>query len=288
MSDPPDGVPESKPTYRPIETTLRKPPPKIVYHYTSQEGLLGILKRKVLWLSSIRHLNDSAELKFAAKFLRETLKRKDGDSTNQWRDACHAFSNHVRSLEKMSCYVGSFSEKGDLLSQWRAYTGEGVGFSIGFDFAGLDILSRGRKILFQKCAYGESERDEIAVALMNSLRLHLRNNSAKDAAKLTFREFQSVAPRLKHPSFEEEVEWRLVTNVPEPDKDLFFRPGRSMLIPYREFDLKDARGETPISEIIIGPTPHAELSGASLKNLLAVCREQKVRLVPSSIPYRNW
>jgi len=41
------------------------PKPKTIYHYTSQEGLLGIIQEGLLRVSSIRHLNDSAELIYA-------------------------------------------------------------------------------------------------------------------------------------------------------------------------------------------------------------------------------
>jgi hypothetical protein len=35
--------------------------PKALYHYTSQAGLIGIVKSMKLWATSIRYLNDSRE-----------------------------------------------------------------------------------------------------------------------------------------------------------------------------------------------------------------------------------
>jgi hypothetical protein len=47
-------------------------PPPLIYHYTTQAGLLGIIRRRELWASSILHLNDASEFGYAfgiAKFL---------------------------------------------------------------------------------------------------------------------------------------------------------------------------------------------------------------------------
>ena len=42
---------------------LKNPPPqKILYHYTSQEGLIGILTHRCIWASKIHYMNDSKEL----------------------------------------------------------------------------------------------------------------------------------------------------------------------------------------------------------------------------------
>ena len=41
---------------------------KILYHYTTPEGLLGILKNKELWYSHIDYLNDESEIKYTHVF----------------------------------------------------------------------------------------------------------------------------------------------------------------------------------------------------------------------------
>jgi hypothetical protein len=42
-----------------VETTAI---PKMLYHYTSSVGLLGIFKSKKIWTTKIHYLNDSSEL----------------------------------------------------------------------------------------------------------------------------------------------------------------------------------------------------------------------------------
>ena len=52
--------------------------PDILYHYTSQKGLLGILQTKKLWMTNILYLNDSSECIHTIDLLKsEVEKRKE-------------------------------------------------------------------------------------------------------------------------------------------------------------------------------------------------------------------
>jgi len=44
-----------------LEDAKNSATPKILYHYTSQDGLIGILKDRNLWASKIHYMNDSKE-----------------------------------------------------------------------------------------------------------------------------------------------------------------------------------------------------------------------------------
>src|SRR6266700_6216266 len=44
-----------------------------LYHYTSQEGLLGILSSKTLWATRIQYLNDSTEFAYTLALLKKAL-----------------------------------------------------------------------------------------------------------------------------------------------------------------------------------------------------------------------
>jgi hypothetical protein len=60
-----------------------------------------------------------------------------------------------------------------------------------------------------------------------------------------------------------------------------------MLIPYIEMKIEDALGKIPISKIVVGPTPHKDLSVRSVKAFMN-SRGLKCMVTDSEIPYRNW
>jgi len=47
-----------------------------LWHYTTLEGLMGILKSQRLWATDYRHLNDSSELEYAKSILEDELFQK--------------------------------------------------------------------------------------------------------------------------------------------------------------------------------------------------------------------
>ena len=50
--------------------------PEILYHYTSQTGLKGMLNKKTIWASKIHYLNDSKEFALALKLARNELTER--------------------------------------------------------------------------------------------------------------------------------------------------------------------------------------------------------------------
>src|SRR6266436_5360681 len=104
MTESLNGMPGSKQKYQPVATPLATPAPQTVFHYTDQNGLLGIIKDKSLRLSSIRHLNDAAELRHAAGILREKLKHEIEDSDGAWQEICEVFQHDLDALESVNCF----------------------------------------------------------------------------------------------------------------------------------------------------------------------------------------
>ena len=99
-----------------------------LFHYTTQEGLLGIIDTKSLWMTSVRHLSDSTEFAYTVELVRENLNRKLRAERGPFNNYYGAILGKLDVLKDMTLFVGSFSEEGDLLSQWRAYTSNGIGF----------------------------------------------------------------------------------------------------------------------------------------------------------------
>ena len=132
-----------------------EPIPSILYHYTTQQGFLGIFKEKALWASSIRHLNDSTEFNYAFDIASRLLGNGE-----KFRESVTQAKELLLTLRQaLGLYIVSFSSHPDQLSQWRAYCREGSGFNIGFDSQGLETLAKRRGGTLQKCTYDETAHE---------------------------------------------------------------------------------------------------------------------------------
>jgi hypothetical protein len=125
------------PTDRPAQAGRRR----LLYHYTSADGLLGILSTGTLWATQIRFLNDTAEFTFA----RDALVREAYVRSARLRHPLvkRIVTREIRRVEHghIPAYVVSFSERGNMLSQWRAYAPRD-GVSIGFYRGALSTVEQ--------------------------------------------------------------------------------------------------------------------------------------------------
>jgi hypothetical protein len=111
--------------------------PNCLYHYTSAAGLIGILSSRSIWLTDLRFMNDFSELQYSQQVISQCIENKL--RTQGLNDAQIEFlsriSRHYSPYDTGSAiYSASFCESGNILSQWRAYRGQGGGYSLGIDF----------------------------------------------------------------------------------------------------------------------------------------------------------
>jgi hypothetical protein len=115
------------------------PPDTILYHYTSAEGLKGIIESNDLWATSAYYLNDSAEMFYGYNVLKEVLDQWLSKNSRPEDSITLGFARQLRrSFEDLfekrllkPIYLTCFCEDDNLLSQWRAY-GQSGGYSVGF------------------------------------------------------------------------------------------------------------------------------------------------------------
>lgn len=273
-----------------------------LYHYTSAQGLLGILKDRRIWASKIQYLNDSQELRLALEIAREILEGKRSGGAES-RDV-DVMLDELKAIENINVCVASFTTARDQLSQWRAYGGS-HGYALGFRPASL-IQAEWLQFQLMRCEYGAEEQKAIVKDLVEGrLRLERERSAGRqdDAARPNEPRFidpfesigesiLKIAPALKHESFREEKEWRLVSR-PISASFLKFRPGSSTLVPYYECqlsgkDLAGAKVEAVLEEIVVGPTPNMDQAVSAVEQLLHNGSFKGCRVSRSSIPYRTW
>lgn len=279
-----------------LDTFIREKPTGRLYHYTTAAGLIGIVQKGNLWASDYRHLNDRQEYRLGARLLQNEVLASGLDGKQRV-----AFNRLVEQTQR-GCYVVSFSESRDQLSQWRAYCPGGNGYSLGFGAQNPLFASATQHSLnLIRCQYSSDRQRELSKYLVQTFIEGMVSNKTWSTGKDTpsrirafFERYQwglavaLVVSAVKHPGFEEEKEWRLVSQY--PDDALYgvsFRPGRFGVTPF--FELPTGTKDEPsiIDEIIIGPTSSKQATRAAL-NLLFSKNKTQVRSIKfSNIPLRN-
>jgi hypothetical protein len=227
-----------------FEEVLSRTPSDILFHYTSPRGLIGIITSKILWASRIQYLNDSQEYLYSLNLLEKVINDyKTIDERHKER--LNTFYTMFQYAENVNIFVASLSENGDLLSQWRAYCPPSGGYSIGFSYDYLQRVLKINNFHLAPCIYDPKLQEQIIIEFISSL-LEEESSDLFDVSRDPFRRFNAIASILKHPSFEEEKEWRLFSSpIPLLEKSnaivsgLHFRDGKSTIIPYYDIVLEN-------------------------------------------------
>lgn len=297
-----------------LNDALLRKPEKPLYHYTTQSGLLGIIKDRKIWATHTQYLNDRREFLHAVDLVREEIERLFKDKNTQTGQESAARMEALermrdmssRSPEGINVCVCSFSEAGDSLSQWRAYGGSS-GFAIGFSQNVLQVAVEKQKFFLAPCIYDPATQLDIVRALVEEV---LDEYLSKDPGIEGWEPDKEIAeafwetggnllaylyrfaPMLKDRAFAEEREWRIISN-PVFAQHLDYREGRSLIIPYYPLPLWENGQKTEIYEIIVGPTPDLERSIKSLRKMIMGRDglEERWGYTPikaSQVPYRDW
>ena len=199
-----------------------------LYHYTSVNGLRGIIDSGNIWATHLGFLNDLPKGRAAL-------------SDDNWRQQLEETDKRSPLFIASFCrHLETHQQKNGLLSQWRGYAGEGGGYCVVFDEDALDNLveaerriSPGLTILKKDIRYAGEGAEEPPASHMD---------------------FLDLAAFVKSEVFREENETRITLAVPpHGPRPIRFREAAEMLIPYVE--IFSGRRQLPIAEIIVGPGP---------------------------------
>ncbi len=295
---------------------------EILFHYTSEVGLQGILQNKCLWATDASATNDKSEMvlgdELFKKMILEWLSKKNR--------SCLGFRNLIYTTEKtlehyfkgifLTCF--STTSEGDvlkngLLSQWRGYGSYAIKFK-------KDVLLKELKNWRQEEGliadldrnvryYSESDFDYEEFKKDDSLKINefkefiSTDEWIKIEKKLPQKESPSEDEKnkiveaivlaltsrffVKHKGFREERERRIVAMVPRSSKKRlhFHAPDKSHI---KLFEEDPAIIENAVKEIIIGPMGDQKAAKNWVENML---REfgyrDDIKVKCSEIPFRK-
>jgi hypothetical protein len=288
--------------------SYQKSPPEFLYHYTNTDGLLGILKSNRLWATNIFYLNDKSEITYALQLINEKLQQcKDSSNSPPLKVFFERAQNSIspNSIFR-DFYVACFCENGDLLSQWRAYTKNGAGFSVGFTtkFIGLkEHPIPGFRLV--KIIYDTNNQKSFIDKFIDKTSELLKELIEGQSNERIYQIIPTVLMFLedhlseflftfKSNYFQEEQEWRAMISIEKMNRDhiktVQFRNGNGIITPYIELDISPDYGtnihQLPIGNIILGPTLDQELTMNSLSMMLRKDNLNFVELIKSGVSLR--
>lgn len=236
---------------------------------------MGIVDGRYLRASDVRFMNDSAELRHTLDLLRRHIERRIRSGTDhpQLMTAMLKWLSH-RAVGEPMIFASSFRANGNLLSQWRGYSTHGKGVSIGFAADHIQSCAAQQNFLIGRCIYASALQQQLIEQIADGIEHEATQKCAagdedyRKILELNEEALLSIAAMLKHPAFEEEDEWRVVSprivNLHQHPVD--FREGVSMLVPYYRFDLSAGQSSgLPLAHMFIGPSGNAELSLTSIE-----------------------
>ncbi|MCU1407355.1 MAG: hypothetical protein JWQ43_3658 [Glaciihabitans sp.] len=303
----PENAWQAPPEVETLLTWIDDNGPELVWHYTDQAGLQGILSSGEIWTTDTSYLNDSRELTFALDQMIDVVSRELAPA--DFAALKVLFAGGLRRSPRT--LVACFCEEGDLLSQWRGYASPG-GYAIGMDTRLLarHWMSEGVG-MFLPVKYSESDATSAATrwaatvtrewksALGGDMQALFGDKTKPDEdlverfAPMLYKfsssigHLNSMAALYKHPAFSEELEWRFVTNLHEQQSNVGVRSGPAGLVPYRAMPFQKSTTDSPVCAIRIGPGLDELNQTIAVRDLLRMYGySEDVDVVASAAPFR--
>lgn len=298
----------------------------IIYHYTSVEGLRGIIENSEIWLTNVSFLNDTTECRALEE--KKSLFDDSEFTNNYVKKRWKRFASNT--VTDYDTYIASFSSGNESLDQWRAYGN----FRVGFE---ANKLIK-RRFNMYKCIYSEAQikkwiqkKEKVEEWTGNCLDDEYKRGAASHL-------IYAASKKYKNKHFKNEKEFRLVvvshhtwdpyTKSPSMFKDdppIYYRdhPVYKVPVPYvkyyvekeeeladnqdeifystrrpiKEIDFKknkiekeknNKKGLLPIKEVLVGPMLHKKEAEIACKILLRDKGYKKVKVRVSKMPYRGF
>lgn len=281
-------------------------PPAVLYHYTDEVGLAGIIESGKLWFSDIFALNDPSELRHGLRIAIDLLKSR----ATRERPEIATFASMFERFDLDAgieaaghFFICCFSADGDDLGQWRAYANNGQGFILGFDTKIIEDLFtkwRGKPVKQHSTfhvTYSDTELMRIQTELLDlvdpliSLRVRGDPLHAYMMDLLVYHSMEVIRGVMffKHEAYQNEKEYRFqqLFRRDKPAPHVKYRRRGMSLVRYREFDWRKFAAHA-LKKIIVGPAADRINAARFAKDCLAAFHPDphSVELSYSEIPYR--
>jgi hypothetical protein len=278
-----------------------------IYHYTSPEGLLGILENNSLHFSHMLCLNDKCEQKYTYELILEVLNEQKQYLEEELYNLIRSRAEYTTSCDYLNCetevlgredfYVMSFSQDNDNLSLWNNYTKSINKTGYNIQFTASNLVENIEKVFSTKfvrfapvCYDKQKQKKALTDCILEYNHKYKSSKTPKEELLHLMYEFIVYSLFFKYSKFDVEKECRIViSNISHvQDKNIDFYVKDGLFIPYLEYKLPECTDveNRLIEEIKISPICNRELTKYSLNKLLNKTKYHFVPISYSDIPLR--
>lgn len=263
------------------------PEQELVFHYTSGEGLLGIVEKKTLRATHIGYMSDGSEYIHAVNSLATQFEiALDGMSEGYMREYFSFLLGQLTATQLEDyplLFVSCFTTVEDSVEHWKTYGKDNGGYCIAFNRNRLEqhVLSTGKALLVP-VRYDAIHQKKI-FAYVTEWITSIYPKHFEDIIKMPEKDrkaytemwaaavFSALAPLaaiFKASSFASESEYRVIYRTGD-FSEITFEPKPNMLRGYVKIGIDPAS----VHSIRVGPGQHQRLNMAS-----ALALKQKLKL----------
>jgi hypothetical protein len=284
----------------------------IAWHYTTVQGLLGVVQSRELWASSPLGLNDLSEMRYGVEVIAQAWRDIDltGVGNEMTQRVVHLSAllhGHELFDGKVPIYFLCASKNPDSLNQWMHYT-RAQGYALGIDTERkLAPVLSGEVDESERMAGGflfagwrdvEYRRDRQTAMATDLLNFFIRTMpiGGEHERESMAGYLIGLAATFKHQTFAAEEEIRFIVDSSESHGE-FFRAGNSGVVPYLRLRHSaqyegswshEPAALLPLVQVRCGPRAAEErdLEEASVQRLLRASGYAGVAVSHSAAPYR--
>ena len=246
-----------------------------IWHYTSAQGLKGILENHQLWFSDRRFLNDPTECNYLYKLIaknKDMFKNYNKNFYGLLQKIVNNFSifgcyiGGFIYIPQFVCFVASFSKSKDNLELWNYYTKSqhSAGYAIKVSAKNIikSLDEQNYNYIYGEVIYDDKKQVNMIKELLDSyeqmfIRMHGTDEECIIVPEFLYElayilEFYNIF--FKPKAYKNEQEYRFVVHCDGfgEDKNLNkkFRIFNDIFIPYIELDLPS----NYVKEIMVSPS----------------------------------
>jgi hypothetical protein len=273
-----------------------------VYHYTDGGAAVGIIEGAKLRATNILYLDDGRDMAHSLEFFSEAIaireRQNPGGVTAELVDLIQQYMSEVGSYVPPDIWIATFSSQRDSAHGWQAARKrDSHGVALGFSPVGIMRGAETGGALLAPCCYDDDTKVgimtrglEIAEKLYEKRRQAFAKTPDSGVALVRYvlRELALFGALMKRSDLAHEEEWRVILCNPSQTAvgarriNAIARPDYTSL--YIDIEIADATDRLPICEILVGPSPHQQMTARAFWTLLYKHGYERADVVQSALP----